>query len=610
MLSPGERIQDKYRVLRPIGEGGMGAVFACEHEALKRQVAIKVLYPQFAADPEAVLRFHREAQAAGRIGQDNICEVIDIGSLPNGAPYLVMPLLHGEPLSAVIHRDGPLDPARTVDLISQVLDALAAAHTAGIVHRDLKPDNLFVTRLGSRQLEIVKVLDFGISKILGNTSVDDRQQVTRTGMVMGTPCYMAPEQARGLKDVDHRADLYAVGAILYEMLTKRRAFDGESFNDILVRVVIDPLPPPRQFRPELAPELEAVVLAAMERDKAQRPQAADEFRERLQAALAAAQARPAVAAAGGSPVFAPTEARPASAAAAVPTPGGAPRPAAEGAAAAAPTLAPGPAGEPTPSGLRSVGPVAAPTTGARPGAIRVAPDGSIVPPPSNRRGLVVGVSAAVLVALAVALVFVLRDGGSGGGSAPESPPAGAPATASAASATPPAPPTPPTPLAVPPSAPVGPVPPGLAAPPDAGPAPEMPALAAGPDAVLAADMAVTAAATIRVTLEGLRPGAEVRAGGRLVAGNPLELPLDETPVPIEVTLRGYEPFREVVVPSADRTVVVRMRRAGGGTAAAATVPETGPRDAGAGGADARPTTETVQGRLGTTLVNVYGDEEP
>ena len=603
MLSPGERIQDKYRVLRPIGEGGMGAVFACEHEVLKREVAIKVLYPQFAADPEAVLRFHREAQAAGRIGQDNICEVIDLGSLPNGAPYLVMPLLHGEPLSAVIHRDGPLDPARTVDLISQVLDALAAAHRAGIVHRDLKPDNLFVTHLGSRRLEIVKVLDFGISKVLGNTAVDDRQQVTRTGMVMGTPCYMAPEQARGLKDVDHRADLYAVGAILYEMLTRRRAFDGESFNDILVRVVIDPLPPPRQFRPDLAPELEAVILAAMDRDKARRPQSADEFRERLQAALAAAQARPVVAGAAGSSVFAATEARPASAMIPARTPGAAPAPAAVGSSVAAPES------EPTPSGLRSVGPVAAPATGARPGAIRLAPDGTIVPPRSSRRALAVGLAAVAVVALVVTLVFAFRGGSRDSASPPAPGPVAAPA--------PPAIPEPP-PLAVSPPlvAPVVPepvVPTVVAASPpaDAGSASVPPFAAPEPDAAPPDAAPVPpVASTVRITLEGLRPGSQVRVAGRAVEGNPVELPAGEAAVPIEVTLRGYEPFREQVVPTADRTVAVRMRRASGGTAVAGTTPDSQPRDAGTAGADARTDTGSVQGRLGTTLVNVYGDEEP
>lgn len=609
MLSPGERIQDKYRVLRPIGEGGMGAVFACEHEALKRQVAIKVLYPNFAADPEAVLRFHREAQAAGRIGQDNICEVIDIGSLPNGAPYLVMPLLHGEPLSAVIHRDGPLDPARTVDLISQVLDALAAAHQAGIVHRDLKPDNLFVTRLGSRQLEIVKVLDFGISKILGNTSVDDRQQVTRTGMVMGTPCYMAPEQARGLKDVDHRADLYAVGAILYEMLTKRRAFDGESFNDILVRVVIDPLPPPRQFRPDLAPELEAVILAAMDRDKTRRPQTADELRERLQAALASAQACSAAAGAAGSPVFAPTEARPAAGPVPASTAGSA---SASEAAASAESVAAvsSPGGG---SGMQSVGPVSALATGSRPGAMRVAPDGSLVPPRSNRRGLAFGLASAAAVAVVVALVFAFRGGGGSSGTSSSAASSGASAAAPTLPAPPAIPPAPSPPVVAPSvPEPVVPTVALLTGEPDAGAASPGTPSAVEPDASApAADTVAAPSPMVRITLQGLRPGAAVRAAGQPVDGDVVELPLGELAVPIEVTLRGYEPFREEVVPSADRTVTVRWRRAGGGTPTVAAAPDAGPRDAGTGGTtDARPTTETVQGRLGTTLVNVYGDEEP
>jgi serine/threonine-protein kinase len=171
VLKTGEVLDRKYRVIRLIGEGGMGAVYEAEHEAIRRRVAIKVLFPGFANDPDAVLRFHREAQAAGRIGHDNICEVIDIGQLPIGSPYLVMPLLKGEPLSETIRREAPLALDRAVDIASQVLDALGAAHRAQIAHRDLKPDNLFVTRLGDRGIEFIKVLDFGISKILGSASV-------------------------------------------------------------------------------------------------------------------------------------------------------------------------------------------------------------------------------------------------------------------------------------------------------------------------------------------------------------------------------------------------------------------------------------------------------
>ncbi|MDI7267085.1 MAG: serine/threonine-protein kinase, partial [Myxococcota bacterium] len=281
MLRPDTILDGKYRVDRLLGEGGMGAVFEAEQIAIQRPVAIKVLFAGLAHDPEAVARFHREAKAAGRIGHDNICEVTDIGVLPTGSPYLVMPLLRGRPLSRVIAADAPLALDRAVNLAAQMLDGLAAAHAAHIVHRDIKPDNVFVTQLGATGMEFVKILDFGISKILGSVAVNDRRQVTKTGMVLGTPCYMAPEQARGRKSVDHRVDVYAVGVILYEMLTGKRPFDGETYNEILVKVVVDPFLAPRAVCPEIPEAIEAVILAAMERDHERRYQSAPEFRREL-----------------------------------------------------------------------------------------------------------------------------------------------------------------------------------------------------------------------------------------------------------------------------------------------------------------------------------------
>jgi tRNA A-37 threonylcarbamoyl transferase component Bud32 len=284
VLQAGDIVDGKYRIVRPIGEGGMGAVFEAEHEAIRRRVALKVLFREHALDPEMVVRFHREAQAAGRIGHENICEVTDVGRLPGGEPFLVMPLLKGEPLSGVLHREAPLAVDRAAELTCQILEALAAAHGAGIVHRDLKPDNVFVTRLGERGFEFVKVLDFGISKVLGTASVDGDRQITRTGSVLGTPCYMAPEQARGEKDLDQRVDIFAAGAILYEMVVGRRALDAENINLMLIRAACESPDPPRKVRPELPEAVEAVILRAMERDRTRRFQSADDFRHALRRA--------------------------------------------------------------------------------------------------------------------------------------------------------------------------------------------------------------------------------------------------------------------------------------------------------------------------------------
>ncbi|MBN1771633.1 MAG: serine/threonine protein kinase [Deltaproteobacteria bacterium] len=282
-------LEGKYRLLRRVGAGGMGEVWEAEDQRLHRRLAVKLLAQELAADPVAVSRFHQEAEAAGRIGHDNICEVIDLGTTEDGVPFLVMPLLRGLPLGELLEQAGRLPPARATDIVAQTLDALTAAHAAGIVHRDLKPDNLFVTRVGDRE-DFVKILDFGISKVLGDPTLGGRSPtLTRTGSVVGTPAYMAPEQARGVKDIDPRVDVYATGVILYEMLTGRRPFEGDTFNEVLWKIWNDPVTAPRALCPELPVALEAVVLRAMARDREDRYGSAREFRDELQRALAAAR---------------------------------------------------------------------------------------------------------------------------------------------------------------------------------------------------------------------------------------------------------------------------------------------------------------------------------
>src|SRR3954453_1951729 len=210
MLSTGDIIDGKYRIIRLIGEGGMGSVYEGENTRIHRRAPIKVLHSGIAEQAEAVARFEREAQAAGRIGSDHIVEVLDLGALANGDRYLVMEFLDGEGLGSRIKARGRIAPPDMYPIANQLLEGLAAAHGAGIIHRDLKPDNVFLLKSRGGQTDFVKLLDFGISKF-NQLSGDSGFSMTRTGAVMGTPYYMAPEQAKGSRDLDHRVDLYAAG---------------------------------------------------------------------------------------------------------------------------------------------------------------------------------------------------------------------------------------------------------------------------------------------------------------------------------------------------------------------------------------------------------------
>lgn len=282
-LTTGEIIEGKYRIVRLIGEGGMGAVYEGENTRIHRRVAIKVLHQGVAENQEAVQRFEREAQAAGRIGNDHILEVLDLGELSNGERFMVMEYLDGEPLSERIRRVGKMRPAEITPLIIQVLEGLKAAHGAGIVHRDLKPDNVFVLKEKAGQHDFVKLIDFGISKFLplgGN-----EMKMTRTGTVMGTPYYMSPEQASGSREADHRSDLYAVGVILYEAVVGRVPFDAPTFNQLLFQIVLSDPPPPQQLVPDLDTGFANLIAKAMARDVAHRFQSAVDFSNALLAWL-------------------------------------------------------------------------------------------------------------------------------------------------------------------------------------------------------------------------------------------------------------------------------------------------------------------------------------
>lgn len=274
-------VDGKYRLRRQVGEGGMGAVFEAEHVGLGTKVAVKLLSEGFTADTRAVSRFRREARAAAAIQHPNIVAVHDTGTTEEGAPFLVMELLEGESLSSLLRRERKLSPTVATAVACQMLAGLAAAHEKRIIHRDLKPGNVVVAREpdGSR---IVKILDFGISKFFSDPLASD---VTASGGVVGTPRFMAPEQARGQSDLDARVDLYGVGVLLYRMVTGRLPATGSSQQEIIAKILAGNPTPPRELEPTIPPELERVILKSLAVSRDQRYLTAQEFVEDLRQAM-------------------------------------------------------------------------------------------------------------------------------------------------------------------------------------------------------------------------------------------------------------------------------------------------------------------------------------
>ena len=275
----GQLVSDRYRILRRIGEGGMGVVYEAEHVTIRRRVAIKCLHAHLAGKEDIARRFRREAQAVTAIGHRNIVDVTDMGNFDDGGVYMVLEYLDGRDLAAEIARSGPLVIGRLVRIMGQLCDALGAAHHKGIIHRDLKPENVFLIERDGDP-DFVKVVDFGISKF--RDGLDGAiSQMTRTGTTVGTPYYMAPEQAQGHKDVDHRVDIYALGVILFRALTGQHPFDDASYPMLVLKICTEAPPPLRRYRLDVPPELEAVVLRLLAKDRSERPPSCDAVKQLL-----------------------------------------------------------------------------------------------------------------------------------------------------------------------------------------------------------------------------------------------------------------------------------------------------------------------------------------
>jgi len=267
-VSPGDVIAEKYRVERVLGRGGMGVVVAATHLHLDQPVALKFIIPgAVGQDSQAVERFMREARAAGRLRSEHVAKVYDVGMLSAGAPYIVMEYLEGRDLSAVVEAEGALDPEIAADYLLQACEAMAEAHSLGIIHRDIKPQNLFLTKgVGGKAL--VKVLDFGVSKIRTPGAVD--AALTSTSSMMGSPMYMAPEQMRSARSADARSDIWALGVVLYTLLTGDAPFVAETMTELALKVVQDAHPPVSLRRPNVVQGLAAVVDRCLEKNPANR----------------------------------------------------------------------------------------------------------------------------------------------------------------------------------------------------------------------------------------------------------------------------------------------------------------------------------------------------
>src|SRR5256885_944043 len=273
----GQVIADRYHIVKKLGEGGMGQVYLGEHVKMGRRSAIKVMNPSMVHDPDPVARFNREASNASRITHPNVCAIYDFGETPDGLIYLAMEFIEGEPLTDLLERDGALPVPRAAGIFLQVADALQAAHDLGIVHRDLKPDNIMLTRRKGGE-EAVKVVDFGIAKAIGGDQAGAGQKVTKTGLVVGTPEFMSPEQLSG-DTLDGRSDLYSLALVFYRMLTGKLPFEATTVQETMIKRLTDEPATLTQSRPDLSfpPGLQPLLDTPLARTPAERYQSVAKF---------------------------------------------------------------------------------------------------------------------------------------------------------------------------------------------------------------------------------------------------------------------------------------------------------------------------------------------
>ncbi len=270
-IRPGEVLLGKYRVERTLGAGGMGVVVEATHLALGNRVAMKFMRQGAQAANDASARFLIEAQAASRLQSPHVAHVLDVGTLPTGEQYMIMELLRGRDLSELLRNEGPQPPSVAVSFVLQACHAIAEAHASGIVHRDLKPSNLFLAEAPDGS-SCIKVLDFGISKVQHDPDPEGRaQSLTGTNAILGSLAYMSPEQIRSTKSVDGRTDIWALGMILYELLTSHLPFEAETMAGLVAAITAEPPIPVHERVPSIPHELSAVVMRCLAKSPAGRP---------------------------------------------------------------------------------------------------------------------------------------------------------------------------------------------------------------------------------------------------------------------------------------------------------------------------------------------------
>jgi eukaryotic-like serine/threonine-protein kinase len=285
-LQPGEIIGERYRLERELGRGSMGTVWSAVHVTLGQRVAIKLISAELVESPEARLRFSNEAKAAARLKSRHVVLVYDDGQTADGMPYIVMEHLDGETVEGRIERAGDLPLVEAVRVVTHVCRALSRAHAQGIIHRDLKPANIFLCRSEDDEHGwLAKVLDFGVAKLMGAGDAS----ATKTGALVGTPLFMAPEQVRGASHADQRADLYSLGMVFYNMVSGRFAFDSPSYSDVLIKICVEPLPDLKEVAPWISEPVRQWYNKACAREPGERFQSADEMMEALQQAAERSQ---------------------------------------------------------------------------------------------------------------------------------------------------------------------------------------------------------------------------------------------------------------------------------------------------------------------------------